>query len=262
MKPEMSEFSYGFALTKELLEAPGMQVKAAPVFPSLIAEGQVGGGYDVRLDRPGIPLFLQFKLCDHMVSSHCKEGRRALLRVPCYRMHLRSSRVSRQHELLLQLEQDGREVYYSAPRFHLVEELDDAFAQGNVRARSVWIRPSEIGPLDDDAEQHVSFEPPGHPWVRFSEPKRIKVVGRFDDVAEKLQRLLNSRERSSVEDDLEELAATVREIVEARADGGRGRKYHSRRVGHDSVDGASALQRISYYASVFLGAQLYIVQWK
>lgn len=269
MRPTMSEFSYGFALTKELLDAAGKEVKAAPVFPSLIAEGQVGGGYDVDLSKPGIPLFLQFKLCDHMVASHCKEAQSALLSVPCYRMHLRSSRVSRQHELLLRLEQDcrlaqnGQEVYYVAPRFHRVEELDDAFAQGDVRARSVWIRPSEIGPLDDDPEHpehYVSFEPQGHPWVRFSKPKQIEVMGRFDDVAENLQRLLEARGRSNVKEDLEALAATVREIVEASED--RGRKLRSRTVGRDSGDVPSALQRISYYASVFLGAQLYVVQRK
>ena len=266
MRPTMSEFSYGFALTKELLDAPGKEVKAAPVFPSLIAEGQVGGGYDVDLSKPGIPWFLQFKLCDHMVASHCKEAQSALLSVPCYRMHLRSSRVSRQHELLLRLEQDcrraqnGQQVYYVAPRFHRVEELDDAFARGNVLARSVLIRPSEIGPLNDDAEHYVSFGPQGDPWILFSEPRQIEVMGRFDDVAENLQRLLKARARSSVNDELEALAATVREIVEWSED--RGREYRSRRGRRDSVDVPSALQRISYDASVLLGAQLYVVQWK
>ena len=85
-------------------------------------------------------------------------------------------------------------------------------------------------------------------------------MGRFDDVAEKLQRLLKDRARSSVKDELEALAATVREVVESSED--RGREYRSRRVGRDSVDVRSALQRISYDASVFLGAQLYVVQWK
>lgn len=266
MRPTMSEFSYGFALTKELLDAPGKEVKAAPVFPSLIAEGQVGGGYDVDLNKPGIPWFLQFKLCDHMVASHCKEAQSNLLSVPCYRMHLRSSRVSRQHELLLRLEQDcrvaqnGQQVYYVAPRFHRVEELDDAFVQGEVLARSVLIRPSEIGPLDDDPGHCVSFAPQGHPWVRFSKPKHIEVMGHFDAVAEDLQRLLRVRGRSNVKDELEALAATVQEIAEESKD--RGWKYRSRRVGRDSVNLRSALQRTSYYASVFLGAQLYVVQWK
>src|SRR6186713_1069927 len=102
MRPSISEFSYGFAITSELVRAPG-GVTAAPVFPSLVVEGR-SGGWDVRLDRPGVPLFLQFKLCDCMTRRTCREARTAGFSVPCYRMHLRSARVSRQHEMLLDLE--------------------------------------------------------------------------------------------------------------------------------------------------------------
>lgn len=49
MKPEMSEFSYGFAFTNELMTSPGGHVIAAPEFPSLQKEGTPGGGYDVKI---------------------------------------------------------------------------------------------------------------------------------------------------------------------------------------------------------------------
>src|SRR5687767_9944038 len=98
MRPTISEFSYGFAITSELVHIGG-GVTAAPVFPSLIAEGQQGGGWDVRLDRPGVPLFLQFKLCDSMTRGTCREAQVAGFNVPCYRMHLRSARVSEQHAM-------------------------------------------------------------------------------------------------------------------------------------------------------------------
>jgi hypothetical protein len=52
MTPEISEFSYGFALTNEIVGwAP---VNAAPLFPSLIEEGRAGGGYDVALNLSGV----------------------------------------------------------------------------------------------------------------------------------------------------------------------------------------------------------------
>ena len=86
MRPNISEFSYGFAITSELVQAPGA-VTAAPVFPSLRAEGQPGGGWDVRLDRPGVPRFLQFKPCDQMTRGTCREALEGF-NVPCYRMHL------------------------------------------------------------------------------------------------------------------------------------------------------------------------------
>ncbi len=69
MKPEMSEFSYGYALTDELIHWHGTSLTAAPIFPSLYQEGKSGGGYDVMLQRSGIPLFLQFKLADQMVRN-------------------------------------------------------------------------------------------------------------------------------------------------------------------------------------------------
>ena len=67
MKPDIAEFNYGYALTDELIHWHGAGITAVPIFPSLYDEGQPGGGYDVKLDRGGIPLFLQFKLSDCMV---------------------------------------------------------------------------------------------------------------------------------------------------------------------------------------------------
>ena len=55
MTPEISEFSYGFALTNEIVA--WVPLKIARVFPSLIEEGKKGG-YDLMLDMPGVPLYL------------------------------------------------------------------------------------------------------------------------------------------------------------------------------------------------------------
>ena len=143
MRPSISEFSYGFAVTAELLQALG-PVTVAPVFPSLRAEGKEGGGWDVRLDWPGFPLFLQFKLCDQMTRRTCKEARLVGSRLPCYRMHLRPTRLSPQHRLLLELEQRGKAVYYCAPMFHETEEFNNAFRQHSVCSQSIWIRPWDI----------------------------------------------------------------------------------------------------------------------
>jgi hypothetical protein len=51
--PDISEFSYGFALTQELISAADPPVRAAPILPSLIKEGRTAGGYDAHLDIPG-----------------------------------------------------------------------------------------------------------------------------------------------------------------------------------------------------------------
>ena len=255
MRPNISEFSYGFAITNELVQAPGA-VTAAPVFPSLLAEGQQGGGWDVKLDRPGVPLFLQFKLCDQMTRRTCREARQAGFNVPCYRMHLRSARSSRQHEMLLDLEATGQEVYYSAPIFHQPEELNDAFLQRSVRARSIWIRPSDIGQLPDDGDHHVSFEP-GSPWTLFSKPRPIEARREFEDVATQLTNRLRERERTDLsEERLEGLADAIASIADKRHD----ISQRQRDISREAARPAAPLQRVAYYASVFLESQLFVVQ--
>lgn len=73
MQPNISEFSYGYAITDELIHWYGTTITASPVFPSLYQEGQQGGGWDLKLQRPGIPLFLQFKLSHCMIRTNARE---------------------------------------------------------------------------------------------------------------------------------------------------------------------------------------------
>ena len=61
MNAQFSEFTYGFSLVSEL--AKTLACTAVPIFPSLIEEGKMGGGYDAKLlSKKGTILNLQFKL--------------------------------------------------------------------------------------------------------------------------------------------------------------------------------------------------------
>jgi len=164
MKPEISEFSYGFAITYELLHSlPG--VVAAPVFPSLYQEGQANGGYDVMIQAGGVPLFIQFKLSDYMKRSTAFEARDGYLDCPFYRMHLRPQRLSTQHRELLKRDQAGELVFYVAPLFHTPVEFDEAFRTTTTVDRSVWIPPTAIGELSDDDDHHISFRQIGTAYL-------------------------------------------------------------------------------------------------
>jgi len=154
MKPLISEFSYGYALTVEMADGRVGSLIGAPLFPSLLQEGRTGGGYDVQLPRVGIPLFLQFKLGYYMKTAKASE--RNFFSRPYYRMYLRPPSRSRQHELLQALEAQGNEVYYVAPEFHTIEELNTAYRNNEVCERSAFFRPSEIR-LPDDKEHYVAF---------------------------------------------------------------------------------------------------------
>ena len=128
---------------------------AAPLFPSLYQEGQTGGGFDVMLPFPVAPVFLQFKLADFMARRSATEW--PWFRGCYYRMHVRPRRFSRQHALLLDLQRVGRKVYYAAPHFHQTARLNWCYLNRKVVAWSVFIPPSSIGPLRDDADHYVAF---------------------------------------------------------------------------------------------------------
>lgn len=214
MKSLISEFSYGFALTHEFVSALG-SLSAAPVFPSLIEEGRAGGGYDVKLEAPGLPLFLQFKRSDCLSRRSAREIRAgAPLTTPFYRLEITAKADSAQHEMLIDLDQPPNLVFYAAPMFHKKAEFDAAFLSGSVRQQSFFVRPRTIGLFTDDGPHHLSFD--GRSCVVMSEPKVIEGLG-----AAELEALLRER----LQQDDRPLRATVGEAVqEAEAARARSRE--------------------------------------
>jgi hypothetical protein len=171
MTPEISEFSYGFALTNEMVAwAP---ITAAPLFPSLIEEGNAGGGYDVKLDMPEVPLYLQFKRADCLTTRNAKEIKNHGLKIslPFYRFKITESGKSDQHELLLALDDGSCLVFYVAPRFHEIAEINDAWVSNSVATRSIFVTPSEISTLDSDSH-HIAYDQ-RRAWL-CSEPEEIE----------------------------------------------------------------------------------------
>lgn len=256
MKPNISEFSYGYALTSELINCYGTSITAAPVFPSLYQEGQAGGGYDVMLQRPGIPLFLQFKLSHYMVRGNALEARYGVLTPPFYRMPMRPTRHSDQHEMLLELENKGNEVYYSAPAFHTTEEFNEAYLSHQVRACSLWMRPSQIGPLPDDRDHHVAFVLGKIPHF-CSKPRSLDTRGNFEEFEESV--IHSFRERSSTamsRDTLEQTARDLSEIAEKH----RHTSFEFKNTLRVTLEKRHPLAQIALYAQVVLDARLFIVR--
>ena len=202
MRPEISEFSYGYTVTDNLIHSEGFPLSTAPVFPSLFAEGQTGGGWDVRLDSPVMPLFLQFKLSHKMVRNTAKESQLGLFDVPFYRMHLRSQRLSSQHQLLLDLENQGNCVSYVAPFFSNENELNDAYLNHEVLSKSIWVSPSAIGSLPDNSDHWIAFADTSTGYF-CSEPKKMGEPISFDAFKEKI---LQAVRKESAPIDIQALA--------------------------------------------------------
>ena len=192
MTPEISEFSYGFALTNEIVGwAP---ITAAPLFASLIEEGKAGGGYDVKLDMPGVPLYLQFKRADCMTRRSAREihVHNLPLALPFYRFKITESGKSNQHEMLLALD-DGSSclVFYAAPRFHELAEINAAWNNNLVATRSIFVAPNSIGSLDEESH-HVSYDEQ-RAWL-CSDPNPISFLN-SNSLVEQLHARLESDDR-------------------------------------------------------------------
>lgn len=250
MKPNISEFSYGFAVTHELLiNGNWPDIVAAPVFPSLYEEGQSGGGYDLMMDFGFAILFVQFKLCDYMTRATADECRRGLLSCPFYRMHLRPLRHSSQHQSLLKLDEDGEIVYYVAPMFHEPEQLDEHFQNQDVSTHSVWLRPLSIGDLDEE-EHHVSFAHQGPIYV-CSEPKEIAEPTTFEAFLGRLHKRMSEKSRPGLtKERVNTLADKVADI---------GRKTSLFPDSETDSTKAHPLQRLATNARKYLDSQVYVV---
>ena len=178
MRSLISEFSYGFALTHELVQAMGT-LSAAPVFPSLIEEGGAGGGYDLKLEKPGLPLFIQFKRSECIMLPSGREIKAgAVLGTPYYRFPVTASHESEQHKMLIDWDVAPNEVFYAAPMFHTKAEFDQAYLAGEIRQRSFFVRPRTIGAFSDAKTHYVSFD--GRRCYRMSEPQEIEALGVSD----------------------------------------------------------------------------------
>src|SRR4051794_16012775 len=258
-KCEFSEFSYGYCLTEDLIIGQGTPLTAAPVFPSLFEEGQAGAGYDVRLNRPGTPLFLQFKLVHQMVRGTAYEAKRGDFVVPFYRMHLRPRNISDQHESLLYLEQTGNDVFYVAPGFHTIADLNANYEGKRIWSRSFRLRPSAIGSLTDDDAHHVTFKTYNGTWGFYSEIPTIK--GHAPDtreIAQSLQQKIVDRGNRNLKSQIEELDSTLLKIVNER-----NKQRHKReQLPISGEQQADPIRRVAYVARQFFDCQLFFVTQK
>lgn len=270
MDPTFSEFSYGFAVTNEFVGQ--MSLSAAPIFPSLLEEGKEGGGYDVKFDQPALPLFLQFKRSERMVSPMAREygWLGPIIDLPYHRFWITPSSKSQQHQMLLNLDVPGKQVFYVAPRFHLVEELNDAWIAQSVAARSIFVPPRTIGPMPDSGKHSIAFDR-RNAW-RCSEPVKVEALN-FDQMLARMKGELSKRE-DSLRDELpawerELMAAEVRPEVsedgyqlEAPAEKPFERQAEAPPI-HSAkeVDPARlTLQRIADRARIEFDAQFFVIQ--
>ena len=185
-------------------------MRAAPIFPSLRQEGALGGGYDVELNLPGLPLFLQFKVSECMTRSTAREA--GWVPIPFYRFAIRCIGDPNQHNMLVDLEKRRGTVFYVASGLRNKVDFDLSFCRRIVADRSLWVPPSAIGQIRDQDRHCVVFSDFSPDTYFFSHPRKITAF-RLESLREKL--LVDLHERSMpLEETLLDLDNTMRGLAE------------------------------------------------
>ncbi len=178
MRPDFSEFSYGFAFTHEYVNR-NPRLKAAPELPSLIKEAK--RGYDLALGYQGHPKYFQFKLSTYLNRSnaiHWQDHRRAHYRVRLTtRPRGNHPTGTDQHSRLKRLAETVHDVFYVAPRFHSQDEFDSLFLRGLVTENSLWAPLKDLRWVSDNEVHYMTFtKDQEEPWWH---SESVRLEGRF-----------------------------------------------------------------------------------
>ncbi len=264
MKPDFSEFSYGYAVTEELVSLRRASLIAAPMFPSLYDEGKPGGGYDVKIPISGRPVFLQFKLSDKLERTNSKEYQSRTLNLPYYRMHIRPQKHSNQHKLLLKLEAAGETVFYIAPEFHLPSELNKFYLSRQVVSHSAAFSPQDIGAMPDDDEHYVVFERGAAIGYRCSDA--AKEVSKFS-LSNGLESVLNQQDKKSRnlgEAGLRDISQCMLDVLKEFEEVEKQKKNPEKSIDIPGltkiVNERSTIESIGYMARTFFDAELLVLK--
>lgn len=204
-----TEFSYGYALTDNIIHAGLPSTSAAPVFPSLIAEGSAGGGYDVQIPAAPVPVFLQFKIPQVVRRKSAKMP--AGFSKPYLRMHLRTKRPN-QHRLLLNLEVNGSLVAYATPDFWTTNDLDSHYVNQRVHLRSRYFLPSDIGRLRGDGH-YVAYCPRVSSAYVYSEPELLSGESTAESFGKRVSAAVNNAPEQEPLDFFNKLKSYLLEIT-------------------------------------------------
>ena len=196
MKRKVSEFSYGFVLTHELVNAYGYLATDSPQE----TRRKKKKDSEAAADEPqsGYPMLLQFKASEYMKRRNAGESK--LVGLPYFRFALHRKTQSNQHQLLIELEKKGCAVFYATPKIHEAVNLNSAFFDHQVVASSLFVNPGEIGELPDNQSHRVVFSGRTEDVYLCSKPRKLDGVIHGADFAETVRRVVSGREPRSLDE--------------------------------------------------------------
>jgi len=176
MRPNFSEFTYGYAATRALESMAASSfggISAPPLLPSLKAEKDLG--YDVQVLTVRLAIFVQFKLGEHVSRGHPDSPTWVHLNAPHYRMTVDTG--DHQFVALADLEKRGHFagrpllVAYLAPAFHRREKFWLHYSSGTILENSYGSAPSDF-PSGGAVHHCVTIPALSAQWI-LSEPQEV-----------------------------------------------------------------------------------------
>ena len=215
MKLHFSEFSYSHAFVENLLHYYDDAEPGEPIFLNLDNVRHLRQA--LKMDAPALPLCFQFKLPTMVKSEDSKEVKQYELPLtsPFFRVPIMPRKVARQHDLLVELEEnligddedDHRCVFYAAPVFKSLQKFYTVYGGGRVHRKSALFSPKEIGLLPDGKKHHIAYSIGIDCGWFFDGPVEVHKYT-FDDVYQQLGDALEARADVS-------LAKSIQRITEA-----------------------------------------------
>lgn len=244
----MTEFSFSFAFTRELLtQLPNAD--AAPYFPSLRAEALLG--YDLKVGFDGLPIYIQYKLAEGLTRPQAKYW--AKYKGEYYRFDITSRRVSEQHDILKDLSVNEPHVYYVAPVFWKIENFTIYYSINRILDNSICV-PLRRLPYLADFDQHS---------VTYADTRRFDWHSTDDDtasddfsgthLAESIRDQFDRKELVKIDEDfVGELYSTIHSMILRREE-----RMHSLDTLRPGPEGLAGVQ---YLLRTYLGMELLLLR--
>lgn len=160
MKAEFSAFSYAVAVLDEASSTLGSDLAAGLFLPGL-------GSAPAEASFPalGWPLFLHFRLAEHMLTPRATGWAEHEERF--FRLAIPPHRCSEQHDLLRRLSEVEPEVYYVAPAFYRQRQFARFLAAGQVLENSRFIPVKSLPEASESRTLYITYgqDKPGLRWL-------------------------------------------------------------------------------------------------
>ena len=186
-----NEREFEFCFNAEFVRKNTGALIGTPIIPSQRMENILGYGVEFRIrnGRYARSLYLQHKVSYY---AQFKSGRNAPIwdcyYGPYYRFPISRLDRTRQHNLLVDLAEKGEDVFYCAPVFVGIGNLQTYFGQSVVMNNSRFFDAKEMGRLSDFEQHHVSCDPSGTFGFFHSDPVKLESVFNWDMLMKKTKK--------------------------------------------------------------------------